>query len=103
MAPLKKIDRFVRLLKSAYAIRGPLDVPDDWERRVLRDVAALNCRRAEQLENESWSLFLRLGFAVCLVTLLVHATYRVSDIEETVSANSMMQLDPFNVWGSFNG
>ena len=98
---MSSFERFVTTLRTAYSVRGSVKPHDSWDAQLIRDVQRLS--RGKEDESASASVFFRLGFAALLLTVLVHAGYKMSDIEERAMSSALTQLDPFNVWSSLRG
>ena len=97
------LEVFVDAMSKAYAIRGTASLSPGWEQRVM-------CSIERQYENSSpWDewlsslVFLRIGFAVLAMTLLVHSVVGVDSLESIDYTNAILQIDPFYVGSDLNG
>ncbi len=94
--------RWLRILKNAYDVRGPVTASGSWKDSVMREIS--KTPKPPQLEEDysCHALFLRFGFAALLVTLLIHTTYQISSIENTISIECLNQFDPLDYSGACN-
>jgi len=100
MLPDEKLTNILKSLKQAQKIRGAITPSDSWQAAVMSDVQ----RAAREGEHYSFdNVCWRLAFAALLLSLVLHAGYKISNLETAISDNGIIQLDPFNIWSDHYG
>lgn len=92
----ESLDKLTAVLKNAYDVRGNDNLSPQFDANVMHRVRTLS---SEDSASASAPLFLRFSFAALLLAVVVHASYRVSFIENEISISALTQLDPLDLSG----
>ena len=101
--PLSKL---VAVMRSAHKLDAEITPSDSWQQKVMAKVrnehrSSIAHSRADS-DTFSNPIFLRLSLCSLALTLVLQASYQFSPIEQTISVESLSELDPFDVTGVFD-
>jgi hypothetical protein len=98
------LSKLIDLLRHAYKTRSTQLASNAWDQALMANIRSLP--RAAQRETQSndavFAPIFLFSFGALLLTLIIQASYQRSVIESAILANSLVQLDPFDISGAFD-
>jgi hypothetical protein len=102
MSHLQSSGGFITILRRAWVIAGPKTMNPSWERELLAEIRAVAETQRSVVPNLEAPIFLRFSFAALALTTIVFGLYQFSFVEERITAQQLIQLDPFDISGALS-